>query len=116
MPPMDRSHEPFAPPIAEPELVRGTAVPRSQGDTEPTNETDVEPAGGLFSHQGTDLGLADSKRPRDHTDAEFTPGTLVGDILIVGLMAEGGIGRVYEGVQSQPRRRVAVKVMRSTRL
>lgn len=37
--------------------------------------------------------------------------TLAG-VTVLRLVAEGGMGRVYEGLQDRPRRRVAVKVMR----
>ncbi len=36
----------------------------------------------------------------------------IGDVTIVRHIADGGMGRVYEGLQRQPRRRVAVKVIR----
>jgi formylglycine-generating enzyme required for sulfatase activity len=36
----------------------------------------------------------------------------IGGVTIVKLIAEGGMGRVYEGLQARPRRPVAVKVMR----
>lgn len=39
-------------------------------------------------------------------------GSEIGGIQIVRLIAEGGMGRVYEGAQEKPRRTVAVKVMR----
>ena len=39
-------------------------------------------------------------------------GSVIGGVTIIRLIAEGGMGRVYEGLQSKPRRPVAVKVMR----
>jgi non-specific serine/threonine protein kinase/serine/threonine-protein kinase len=39
-------------------------------------------------------------------------GKIVGSVRITGVIADGGMGRVYEGVQDSPRRRVAVKVLR----
>ncbi len=36
----------------------------------------------------------------------------IGGVTIVRLIAEGGMGRVYEGMQERPKRQVAVKVMR----
>ena len=39
-------------------------------------------------------------------------GADLGGFRIVRLIAEGGMGRVYEGVQEKPRRPVAIKVMR----
>jgi serine/threonine protein kinase len=40
------------------------------------------------------------------------PGTRLGDVAIIRLLGEGGMGRVYEGLQGTPCRSVAVKVMR----
>lgn len=46
-------------------------------------------------------------------DDQLPPGTRLGDVTIVGLLGEGGMGRVYEAVQDMPRRTVAVKVIRA---
>ena len=43
---------------------------------------------------------------------DFGPGTRLGDVTIVRLLDEGGMGRVYEGVQGMPSRTVAVKLIR----
>jgi WD40 repeat protein/tRNA A-37 threonylcarbamoyl transferase component Bud32 len=43
---------------------------------------------------------------------DLSPGTRLGDITIVRLIDEGGMGRVYEGLQGMPCRTVAVKVIR----
>jgi formylglycine-generating enzyme required for sulfatase activity len=40
------------------------------------------------------------------------PGRTLGGVRLVRVIAEGGMGRVYEAEQENPRRRVAVKVMR----
>ena len=48
-------------------------------------------------------------RPRDG----LTPGTNLGGVTIVRLIAEGGMGSVYEALQDRPRRTVAVKAIRS---
>jgi len=84
-------------------------------DTEPTSDTQSVPDDALFSHHATDLGLAGTRR-RPPDDTDLAAGESLGDVRIVRLIAEGGMGRVYEGLQAQPRRPVAVKVMRSTRL
>lgn len=39
-------------------------------------------------------------------------GTSIGDVEILRMIGEGGMGRVYEGIQVSPRRPVAVKVLR----
>lgn len=43
---------------------------------------------------------------------DLGPGTRLGDVTIVRFVAEGGMGRVYEGLQGVPCRTVAVKVIR----
>ena len=43
---------------------------------------------------------------------DLGPGTKLGDVTIVRLVGEGGMGRVYEGLQGMPCRTVAVKVVR----
>jgi WD40 repeat protein len=43
---------------------------------------------------------------------ELGPGARLGDVTIVRFVAEGGMGRVYEGLQGMPCRTVAVKVIR----
>ena len=44
--------------------------------------------------------------------ADFPAGTDLGGVTIIRLLAQGGMGRVYEAWQEAPRRRVAVKVIR----
>lgn len=43
-------------------------------------------------------------------------GTVVGGVRLVRVVGEGGMGRVYEGVQDRPSRTVAVKLQRPGRL
>ena len=51
-------------------------------------------------------------QPTAGAGADLGPGTRLGDVTIVRLVAEGGMGRVYEGLQGMPCRTVAVKVIR----
>ena len=44
--------------------------------------------------------------------ADLEPGARLGDVTIVRLVGEGGMGRVYEGLQGMPCRTVAVKMIR----
>jgi serine/threonine protein kinase len=52
----------------------------------------------------------------EHGAAESLPdpllGMAIGDVTLTRLIAEGGMGRVYEGLQTNPSRAVAVKVLR----
>lgn len=58
-------------------------------------------------------GLTGFLQPEMSIDAaELAAGTRLGDVTIVSLIAEGGMGRVYEGLQGRPCRTVAVKVIR----
>jgi len=48
----------------------------------------------------------------DSSGGDLDPGSTLGDVTIVRLIDEGGMGRVYEGLQGMPCRTVAVKVVR----
>jgi len=50
--------------------------------------------------------------PVEVRSVDLGPGTTLGDVTIIRLVAEGGMGRVYEGLQGMPCRSVAVKVIR----
>ena len=43
---------------------------------------------------------------------DLEPGSQLGDVTLIRFIAEGGMGRVYEGLQGMPCRTVAVKVVR----
>ena len=51
-------------------------------------------------------------RPAANPAGDLEPGERLGDVTIVRFIAEGGMGRVYEGLQGMPCRTVAVKVVR----
>ena len=58
-------------------------------------------------------GLTDFlARPAAAVGPDLGPGARLGDVTIVRFVAEGGMGRVYEGLQGMPCRTVAVKVLR----
>ena len=57
-------------------------------------------------------GLADAFGFDAAAVVDLPAGTDVGSVTIVRLLAEGGMGRVYEGRQQAPARSVAVKVLR----
>ena len=61
-------------------------------------------------------GLAGCDEPfgfgRTPPRADWLVGTELGGVTLRRVLGDGGMGRVYEGLQHQPRRAVAVKVMR----
>lgn len=81
---------------------------------------------GFFGRDETDTSAQTSESPPEPLSGveesfglgqlgpsvELNPGTDLGGVTIVRLIAEGGMGRVYEGLQHAPSRTVAVKVMR----
>jgi len=75
--------------------------------TAPDRSAHETPLSGIEEH----FGLADHPG-RGISAAELAPGTDLGGVTVVRLLAEGGMGRVYEGRQHAPARTVAVKVMR----
>ena len=93
--------------------VRDEADPTSEGNNAPAT-----PASGGASEGRFDLEplwqLVEEALP----DAAADPfvGTTVGGVRLVRVVGEGGMGRVYEGIQEQPARTVAVKLQRPGRL
>ena len=98
----DATHRP-----ASPEETLPPATPAGQADTAPTSDTVV--GSESLSGQGTDLGFGDEAPP---PAADALVGATIGGVVIEAVIAEGGMGRVYRGMQREPRRTVAVKVMR----
>jgi len=76
--------------------------------TRPTSEGDP-PSAEPSSLKGLTMALG--IQPADPANDPLL-GRDIGGVTIVRLIAEGGMGRVYEGLQERPKRRVAVKVMR----
>lgn len=72
-------------------------------DSEGDNEADASSLNGLTNAVGIE--------PAEPGQDPFL-GRDIGGVTIVTLIAEGGMGRVYEGLQDKPKRKVAVKVMR----
>jgi serine/threonine protein kinase/formylglycine-generating enzyme required for sulfatase activity len=63
------------------------------------------------AQSGADESGAMANAPRSESEDPLI-GADLGGFRIVRLIAEGGMGRVYEGVQEKPQRPVAIKVMR----
>ena len=83
------------------------ARPVVDADTSPTSDTmgGSEPLSG----RGSDLGFAGMA---EAPAADALIGADLGGIRIEAIIAEGGMGRVYRAMQQEPRRAVALKVMR----
>jgi hypothetical protein len=92
-----------APPVEPAPRVAST----SQSDTAPTSDTVV--GSDSLSHRGTDLGFGQLGDPQS---PDPLIGVDMGGVRIEAFIAEGGMGRVYRAAQREPRRTVAVKVMR----
>lgn len=86
-----------------------------------SRESDAsEPAGESIANSGLSFaGLSEFQRPSTPAQpqalavhADLAPGARLGDVTIIRLVDEGGMGRVYEGLQGMPCRTVAVKVIK----
>jgi WD40 repeat protein len=92
------------------------------GDTsvppQATSATDVSQLTGADDHfgfgHGAGSGGGDGRgvSRRSRGAGPLPPGFNLGGVSLVRLIAEGGMGRVYEGRQAAPERLVAVKVLR----
>jgi len=69
----------------------------------------------ILTGAGASFGLACGPWMAEQED-DLAVGTHVGDVIIVRLLARGGMGSVYEARQTTPTRTVAVKVVREGRL
>ncbi|NBW87371.1 MAG: hypothetical protein EBR23_11225, partial [Planctomycetia bacterium] len=58
--------------------------------------------GSTMSGVDDDFGLAAAEHYQGRVTAELAAGTDLGGVTIVRLLAEGGMGRVYEGRQHAP--------------
>lgn len=74
-------------------------------DTAPDFTRVLDPA---LSNVSDDFGMQSATPAEDRL-----LGAELGDVTILRIIADGGMGRVYEGLQHKPRRTVAVKVIRS---
>ncbi|MGI9460852.1 MAG: serine/threonine protein kinase, partial [Pirellulales bacterium] len=63
-----------------------------------------------MSRQTTDFGIGNEETVTEHSDPLI--GHAFGDVVIESLLASGGMGRVYQGRQRSPDRKVAIKVIR----
>jgi len=81
---------------------------QSPPSTAPTSDTHA--SGDRLSQRSADFGLA---ADRFWTGPDPLIGVDLGGVRIERLIGEGGMGRVYEALQTNPSRTVAVKVMRT---
>jgi len=97
----------------------GNAAPASAASTDCTGRGTTSP-GSVGAAGSTDVqGSFDANasfglvlRPWTAAQSPDLVGEIVGGVRITGVIADGGMGRVYDGVQDSPRRHVAVKVLR----
>ena len=85
-------------------------MPRSAG-TDVRTDPPATP-GTLHGGQCQLTGHADSFGFEGQHVIDLVAGSDLGGVTIVRMLAEGGMGRVYEGLQRSPARPVAVKVLR----
>ena len=80
-----------------------------------TDSTTDSPATGGVSDDlsGQLSGQSDSFGLDGQQIVDLAAGSDLGGVTIVRMLAEGGMGRVYEGLQQSPARPVAVKVLRN---
>ena len=81
-------------------------MPLSEG---PDSPTAIPSTGEMSNHLS---GQADSFGFEEQQLVDLAAGSDLGGVTIIRLLAEGGMGRVYEGLQQSPVRPVAVKVLR----
>ncbi len=96
-----------------PQDSHGSPPPASVDLTPPESAEEIPlAANGAGPLTGADdaFGFAQDSEPRG--SAEIAAGSRIGDVTILRLLAEGGMGRVYEARQERPARGVAVKVLR----
>ena len=82
-----------------------------------TSDTDAAALTGVDEHFGFGAGAepgggSTGVSRRSRGAGPLPPGFSLGGVTLVRLIAEGGMGRVYEGRQAAPERLVAVKVLR----
>ena len=85
----------------------------SDGESAPADASPaVQSEASCLSGDDEHFGLRWSGADPDWAGGELPPGLNLGGVIIVRLLAEGGMGRVYEARQESPTRSVAVKVIR----
>ena len=98
---MQQAQEPAGSPPVE---TGASSHDRSASDTRrPADDGSATGLGGLTGAAGL---------PAPLPEHDPFPGMLVGGVRILRRIGEGGMGRVYEGEQQEPSRRVAVKLLR----
>jgi serine/threonine protein kinase len=87
---------------------RATQASLDEGVPSSPAPPDTAPSSHALSRASTDFGL----RGETEVEADLLLGLELGDVTLLRLIGQGGMGRVYEARQRTPARSVAVKVMR----
>ena len=95
------------------DLQRDSSDPVPEGNGSPAPPASDVSAAGRFDLEPL-WQLVEEALPAAAADPFV--GTTVGGVRLVRVVGEGGMGRVYEGIQEQPARTVAVKLQRPGRL
>jgi WD40 repeat protein/DNA/RNA endonuclease YhcR with UshA esterase domain/tRNA A-37 threonylcarbamoyl transferase component Bud32 len=86
-------------------------VPPTPGTVPPANAALPPPHTPAASSPAASAGPSFAAMT-SHSTSDTLLGTVIGGVSIVRIIADGGMGRVYEGRQDKPRRPVAVKVIK----
>lgn len=87
---------------------RATQASLDEAIPAPAAPPDTAPSSHALSRASTDFGL----RGASEAEVDLLLGLELGDVTLLRLLGQGGMGRVYEARQRTPARSVAVKVMR----
>lgn len=106
----DRGSRLFLQAVERPSEERQQFVEQEAGDDTELRDYVLE----LIEHDGASFNILDEESTGPALGSSLAPGIpdAIGPFRVTGLVGHGGMGVVYEAEQANPRRRVAVKVIR----